>query len=314
MQAKEAASSRGRAPPAGGRKTLEDRRRERRLSADRRKSGPKATDVESMRQDGKAGRRRLSDNHRRTSKGNKAATLRRERSSLRPPLVGHPGMGRASLPARVAAPLAAAKKSATPPAAAAAAAAAEPAATSSQQDVVTAVAMDQEEEEGEKPAGEAGGGDDAHWTPEMVTEAARVILGGDRQHQLRSLRWLRVVLSLSESPPAEEVVRAGLLPKLVDFLRQTDCAELRPEALCALTNIASTECTKAVAMEPATLPALVELLSSSDLYLREQSAWCLGNIAADGVEMRDLVLKAGVLDPLLLSLSPSQHGCTSFMR
>lgn len=53
-------------------------------------------------------------------------------------------------------------------------------------------------------------------------------------------------------------------------LRAADCAELRPEALCALTNIASTECTKAVAMEPATLPALVELLSSSDLYLREQ--------------------------------------------
>lgn len=49
-----------------------------------------------------------------------------------------------------------------------------------------------------------------------------------------------------------------------------------------------------------------------------QSAWCLGNIAADGVEMRDLVLNAGVLDPLLASLSPSQHGptptSTSFMR
>ncbi|CBJ33564.1 hypothetical protein Esi_0514_0007 [Ectocarpus siliculosus] len=131
---------------------------------------------------------------------------------------------------------------------------------------------------------------------------------------LTSLRWLRVVLSLSETPPAEEVVRARLVPKLVEFLRQTDCAGLRPEALCALTNIASTECTRAVAMEPATLPALVDLLSSSDLYLREQSAWCLGNIAADGVEMRDLVLGAGVLEPLLLSLSPSQHGCTSFMR
>ncbi|CAM9330642.1 unnamed protein product, partial [Ectocarpus sp. 12 AP-2014] len=313
MQAKEAASGRGRAP-AGDRKTLEGRRRERRLSADRRKSGPKASDVESMRQDGKAGRRRLSDNHKRTSKGNKAATLRRERSSLRPPLVGHPGMGRASLPARFAAPLLA-KQRATPPAAAAAAAA-EPATARSQQDVaVAAMDLDKEEHKEEaKPAEEMGEGDDAHWTPEMVTEAAKVILGGDRQHQVRSLRWLRVALSLSETPPAEEVVRAGLVPKLVEFLRQTDRAELRPEALCALTNIASTECTRAVAMEPATLPALVDLLSSSDLYLREQSAWCLGNIAADGVEMRDLVLNAGVLEPLLLSLSSSQHGCTSFLR
>ncbi|CAN0487918.1 unnamed protein product, partial [Hapterophycus canaliculatus] len=45
-----------------------------------------------------------------------------------------------------------------------------------------------------------------------------------------------------------------------------------------------------------------------------QSAWCLGNIAADGVEMRDMVLAAGVLEPLLLSLSPSGQGSTSFMR
>ncbi|CAN0486302.1 unnamed protein product, partial [Ectocarpus sp. 8 AP-2014] len=182
MQAKEAASGRGRAP-AGDRKTLEGRRRERRLSADRRKSGPKATDVESMRQDGKAGRRRLSDNHRRTSKDNKAATLRRERSSLRPPMAGHPGMGRASLPARFAAPLLA-KQRATPHAAAAAA---EPATARPQQDVAT-VAMDldkEEQKEEPKPAEEAGEGDDAHWTPEMVTEAAKVILGGDRQHQIR---------------------------------------------------------------------------------------------------------------------------------
>lgn len=181
MQAKDAASSsRGRAP-AGDRRTLEERRRERRLSADRRKSGPKATDVESMRQDGKAGRRRLSDNHRRTSKGNKAATLRRERTSLRPPLVGHPGMGRASLPARFAPPLA--KTKASPPAAAAA----EPATTRSQRDAVV-VAMDEdkeEEEEEKKPAGETGEGDNPHWTPEMVTEAAKVILGGDRQQQVR---------------------------------------------------------------------------------------------------------------------------------
>ncbi|CAB1112625.1 unnamed protein product [Ectocarpus sp. CCAP 1310/34] len=176
MQAKEAASGRGRAPP-GDRKTLEERRKERRLSADRRKSGPKATDVESMRQDGKAGRRRLSDNRRRTSKGNKAATLRRERRSLRPPLAGHPGMGRASLPARFGAP----------PAAAAAAAAAEPATAMSQQDVgVVVMNLDKErQEEEKKPAEETGEGDDAHWTPEMVTEAAKVILGGDRQDQIR---------------------------------------------------------------------------------------------------------------------------------
>lgn len=35
----------------------------------------------------------------------------------------------------------------------------------------------------------------------------------------RYARWLRMVLSLSEEPPAAEVVEAGLVPRLVEFLR-----------------------------------------------------------------------------------------------
>eukprot|EP00903_Cladosiphon_okamuranus_P005981 g5903.t1 len=302
-------ASRGRLA-AGERKslTLDERRKERRVSSDRRKSGPKAVDVASTVLDGKAGRRRLSASHRRTSKSNKAAALRRERGQPRPPLVGHRGIGRASLPARL-----------SQAAAAEIAAAVAVGATASAGDD-GAVAMEQEDMVEKSEEGGDGREGEGSWTPERVAEAAKAILCDDKQLQIRSLRWLRVVLSLSENPPAKEVVEAGLLPRLVDFLRQSDCQELRPEALCALTNIASTKFTKAVASEPLTLPTLMALLASPDLNLREQSAWCVGNIAADGVEMRDLVLNAGVLEPLLASLSPPQQGSTrtptptSFMR
>eukprot|EP00752_Nemacystus_decipiens_P018755 g16815.t1 len=304
-------ASRGR--PAGDRKSLslDERRKERRVSSDRRKSGPKAVDVSSSVLEGKAGRRRQSASNRRTSRSNKAAALRRERGQPRPPLVGHRGIGRASLPARL-----------PPPTTAVLAAAADGKAQGD--DDGGLVAMEQEEQEQEQVAVEktedTSDGPEGAWTPERVAEAVQAILGDDRRSQMRSLRWLRVVLSLSETPPAEEVVQAGLVPRLVEFLRQTDCPELRPEALCALTNIASTKFTKAVATEPSTLPTLMALLASPDIHLREQSAWCLGNIAADGVEMRDLVLNAGVLEPLLASLSPSEHHptptstSTSFMR
>ncbi len=155
----------------------------------RRKSGPKAVDVEFVREDGKAARRRLSDAKRRTSKSSKAAALRRERGQLRPPLNGLRGIGRASLPARL-------PQETVAPAPAADAAAEAAAATPAGGDAgVVAMEQDKDEGEGGGGDGENEAGDDARqggrgdgegrWTPEMVAEAAKAILGDDRQLQIR---------------------------------------------------------------------------------------------------------------------------------
>lgn len=163
-------ASRGR--PVGERKslTLDERRKERRASSDRRKSGPKAV-LASL--EGKEGRRRLSANHRRTSRSNKAAALRRERGQPRPPLVGHRGIGRASLPARL-----------PPPTAAAVVAGKE-----AHDGVVAMVEQEEQEvvvEKLEKTEGTGdGGGHEGSWTPERVAEAVKAILSDDRQSQLR---------------------------------------------------------------------------------------------------------------------------------
>lgn len=58
-------------------------------------------------------------------------------------------------------------------------------------------------------------------------------------------------------------------------LMTPETPELRPEALCALTNIASTECTRAIAQEPNAIPTLKALLSSPNVYLREQVLYLL---------------------------------------
>lgn len=57
---------------------------------------------------------------------------------------------------------------------------------------------------------------------------------------------------------------------MVICLIVSETAELRPEALCALTNIASTECTRAVIQEPDAIPTLKALLSGPERNLREQ--------------------------------------------
>lgn len=58
------------------------------------------------------------------------------------------------------------------------------------------------------------------------------------------------------------------------------------EAAWALTNIASTSETRAVVNDGA-VPALVRNLHHHNPDLREQCAWCLGNIAGDSAVSND---------------------------
>jgi hypothetical protein len=52
------------------------------------------------------------------------------------------------------------------------------------------------------------------------------------------------------------------------------------------------------------VPAFVRLLSSPNEDVREQAVWALGNIAGDGVATRDLVISAGIVEPLLRAITP----------
>ena len=47
------------------------------------------------------------------------------------------------------------------------------------------------------------------------------------------------------------------------------------------------------------MPIFIELLSSPEADVREQAVWALGNIAGDSPELRDRVLAANALMPLV---------------
>lgn len=71
------------------------------------------------------------------------------------------------------------------------------------------------------------------------------------------------------------------------------------EATWALTNIASGESKHTTAVvESGAIPKFIMLLSHPAINVAEQSVWALGNIAGDGAKCRDLVIGAGVLNPL----------------
>ncbi|XP_008781168.1 importin subunit alpha-4-like isoform X2 [Phoenix dactylifera] len=131
--------------------------------------------------------------------------------------------------------------------------------------------------------------------------------------QLEAATQFRKLLSIERNPPIEEVLKAGVVPRFVEFLSRHDIPQLQFEAAWALTNVSSgtSEHTQVV-IEQGAVPKFVELLSSPNDDVREQAVWALGNIAGDSPSCRDLVLSHGAL-PLVMA-QINEHSKISMLR
>ncbi|XP_051145286.1 importin subunit alpha-like [Andrographis paniculata] len=145
--------------------------------------------------------------------------------------------------------------------------------------------------------------------PSMVSN----IWTDDRSRQHEATTQFRKLLSIERSPPIQEVIQSGVVPRIVEFLIREDFPQLQFEAAWALTNIASgtSEHTKVV-IDYGAVPIFVRLLSSTSDDVREQAVWALGNVAGDSPKCRDLVLSHGALAPLLAQLN--EHAKLSMLR
>jgi len=105
-----------------------------------------------------------------------------------------------------------------------------------------------------------------------------------------AVKDLRVLLSSedgnSDASVVNEVIEAGMVPLLVELL---DWPQLTFEASWILTNIASTEKTRVVA-ESGAVEKLIPLLNINEPNIREQAAWCIGNVAGHSKEYREALL------------------------
>jgi len=126
-----------------------------------------------------------------------------------------------------------------------------------------------------------------------------------------AVRGFRRILSVERNPPVHAVLEAGVLPILIQCLtKDPQASTLIFEAAWALTNIASTQETATV-VEGGAVPPLIQLLCHAVPDVREQAAWCLGNIAGDNTVFRNTLLHHGVLEPLLKNIA--QPGSMSLL-
>ena len=132
---------------------------------------------------------------------------------------------------------------------------------------------------------------------ENLPEDVALLQSADPQLQLDATTRFRKLLSIERNPPIAEVIAAGVVPRLVQFLQSYDNTTLVFEAAWALTNVSSgtSEHTRVV-IDNGAIPIFVHLLrlTNMDVHeLQEQAIWALGNIAGDSPRCRDLVLSYG---------------------
>jgi len=124
---------------------------------------------------------------------------------------------------------------------------------------------------------------------------------GSMDLALEAVQGFRRMLSIADNPPVQPILDCGALPIFVQLLQCAD-DRIKFEAAWALTNVASSDYTPAV-VDVGAVPSLVELLMCANSDVREQSAWCLGNIAGDSPTLRDYLLQAWALGPLLKNIT-----------
>ena len=148
-----------------------------------------------------------------------------------------------------------------------------------------------------------------------------ILSSADNAAILASTTYMRKLLSVETNPALDLVVSRGkLVARLCELIVAESTPAIQFEAAWAVTNISSgssTHCGAAM-NHGAHSKFLHVLANSTNVELKEQCVWGLGNIAGDGVHARDMCLSEGALDAILTCFPhhnpAAPHPPKSFLR
>ncbi|GAM28930.1 hypothetical protein SAMD00019534_121060, partial [Acytostelium subglobosum LB1] len=121
----------------------------------------------------------------------------------------------------------------------------------------------------------------------------------DEKVVFEAVKNVRVMLSFESAPPIQQIIEAGLVPRMIQLV-QFGGTECQYEAGWALTNIASGNPQQTlVLVQSGAIPIFVEMLNSPIKKVAEQVLWCLGNIAGDSIDLRNLVLNNFAIENII---------------
>jgi hypothetical protein len=161
--------------------------------------------------------------------------------------------------------------------------------------------------------GEGGGGESAlAGVPDdlagYMAQLKTKLYSDDLDNIFDGVMGFRKLLSIEDNPPIGAVLETGITPRLLEVLDGAKDPKMMFEAAWAVTNIASgeSEHTREI-VRCEGIPVLRKLLMCPREDVREQAVWALGNIAGDSPELRDRVLDADMLTPILLQFQQSSR-------
>lgn len=137
-----------------------------------------------------------------------------------------------------------------------------------------------------------------------LTSYFRKLLSGETDDERFSFQNV-MTFCLGKNPPIQQVIDCGVVPCLVRFLLVDDNPALQLEAAGAIAGITNSDRSDHVGylIEADVVSILIRLLSSPNDYVRALVAEALGNIGANKVEYRDILLAAGTLPALMHAIN-----------
>lgn len=129
-------------------------------------------------------------------------------------------------------------------------------------------------------------------THESLSESIQMVFSNSEEANIKGACNIRKILSKEFVPPTQEVVDAGVIPILINFIKRFDYPQLQYEAAWALCNIASGEEKHTLKIiQHGGVPYILDLLESPFDNIKDQGLWVLGNITGDKSSYSEIICK-----------------------